>query len=266
MEREVNQELPGLPEQRGIGAPALEKGLDILQVLAAEPGGLTQRQLALRVGRSVSEIFRMLGVLERRGFIARDGRSGEYSLTLQLYRLATQHPPIRRLQHVSLPIMEALAARTGLSCHLSMASGAQFLIVAQAEAPRPMGWVVRLGAVFPLSPEYTSARVLAAFQTGGRRADLLRILAVNAGTSAAQLLPRLEQIAARGYDRAPSEVMSGLTDLSCPILDERGQAIAALALPFLAERHGPRRPDHALAALREAAAEITARIGGPSHL
>ena len=56
--------LPG-----GEVAPALEKGLELLEVLAAEPVGLTQKQLADHVGRSVSEIFRMLGVLQQRGYI-----------------------------------------------------------------------------------------------------------------------------------------------------------------------------------------------------
>jgi hypothetical protein len=42
------------------GAPALEKGLDLLEALALESGGLNQKQLAERVGRSVGEIFCML--------------------------------------------------------------------------------------------------------------------------------------------------------------------------------------------------------------
>src|SRR5918912_2398166 len=88
------------------GAPALEKGLDLLEALAAEPGGLAQKALAQRVGRSVSEIFRMLGVLERRGYIVRDPMTGHYSLTLRLFELANRHPPTRRPQTAALPIME----------------------------------------------------------------------------------------------------------------------------------------------------------------
>jgi DNA-binding IclR family transcriptional regulator len=247
---------------RGGGAPALEKGLDVLETLAAEPAGLTQKQLAERLGRSVSEIFRMLGTLQRRGYIVRDAKSGEYALTLRLFQLATQHPPIRRLQQVALPVMDALAAKTGLACHLGMASGEQFLIVVQAEAPRPMGWMVRLGAAFPLSMEYASARVIAAFQTGGRRADMVRILVQNSALPEAQVSQRLDAIAALGHDMAPSEVAGGLIDLSCPVLDQRGHAIAALTLPFV-----PRMGLHAEAIdviplLCSAAGTISQSIGG----
>ncbi|MGI4945144.1 MAG: IclR family transcriptional regulator, partial [Janthinobacterium lividum] len=159
------------------GAPALEKGLDVLELLAAEADGLTQKQIAEGVGRSVGEIFRMLGVLEQRGYVVRDRRTGDYTLTLQLFRLATQYPPTRRLQQAALPIMEALAASNNLSCHLSVLSGSNFLVAATAEPDWPMGWTVKLGAVFPLSMEYASARVLAAFQHEARQAELAGFIA-----------------------------------------------------------------------------------------
>ncbi|MGH7043902.1 MAG: IclR family transcriptional regulator [Acetobacteraceae bacterium] len=250
------------PATPGGGAPALEKGLDLLEALAAEPAGLTQKQLAVRIGRSVGEIFRMLGVLQRRGYISRDPRTGEYVLTLQLFRLATQHPPTRRLQQVALPIMDALAASTGHSCHLSMASGGQFLIVAQAEPPRPMGWTVKLGAVFPFSMEYASARVIAAFQTGGQREKMVRILVERSGQTAAQISHRLDAIAAIGHDMAASELAGGLTDLSCPVRDERGHAVAALTLPFVPRLGVQAEAAEVVPLLCAAAISISARIGG----
>ena len=79
------------------GAPALEKGLDLLEALSAEARGLSQKQLAERVGRSVGEIFRMLVALERRGYVTRDPATGEYTLTLKLFRIASQFPPTERL-------------------------------------------------------------------------------------------------------------------------------------------------------------------------
>jgi DNA-binding IclR family transcriptional regulator len=53
--------------------PALEKGLDALELLASESEGLTKTEVARRLGRTVSEVFRMLVCLETRGYIARSG-------------------------------------------------------------------------------------------------------------------------------------------------------------------------------------------------
>lgn len=243
------------------GAPALEKGLDLLEALAAAPGGLTQKLLAARVGRSVGEIFRMLGVLERRGYIARDGRSGEYSLTLRLFELATRFPPMDRLQKAALPVMDDLAAATGLGCHLGMASGSHFLIVAKSDPDRPMGWVVRLGAVFPFAMHFVSARVLAAFQPQHRREEMARLLAEQSGIALPDVLAALGDIAAAGFAMAESGTVTGLTDLCCPVLDHAGQAVAALTVPYLPQRGLPTTPETVLPRLREAAGCLSERLG-----
>src|SRR5229473_2180737 len=111
MTQEVNSDDQADPQRPG--APALEKGLDLLEALAAEPNGISQKHLAARVGRSVGEIFRMLGDLEQRGYVVRGPKTGEYGLSLRLFQLATQHPPARRLQQAALPVMEELAAKVG---------------------------------------------------------------------------------------------------------------------------------------------------------
>ncbi|MEJ1975045.1 MAG: IclR family transcriptional regulator [Acetobacteraceae bacterium] len=243
------------------GAPALEKGLDVLELLAAEGGGLTQKQVAERVGRSVSEIFRMLGVLEQRGYVARDRRTGEYTLTLRLFRLATQYPPTRRLQQAALPVMEALAAANNLSCHLSVISGPHFMVAAQVEPDWPMGWTVKLGAVFPLSMAYASARVLIAFQREGRREELAGTMARHDGIDLATVLSALARITRDGGDFGSNDLSPGVTSLSCPVLESSGRAVAALTVPLLREV-GKAVDETAIAArLREAARRISATIG-----
>ncbi|MBV8650773.1 MAG: IclR family transcriptional regulator [Alphaproteobacteria bacterium] len=245
------------------GAPALEKGLDLLEALAEDPGGLTQKALAVRLGRSVGEIFRMLGVLERRAYIARDAATGQYGLTLRLFELANRHPPMRRLQSAALPIMQDLARATGLACHLVMVNADRILVVAQAEPDRQMGWSVKLGAVFALSEHFASARVLAAFQPPARRAAMEAIMAAQPDAAPrAALTRRLDRIARAGYDMAPSEWANGITDISVPIIDHLGEAIAALTVPYLPQIRETVDKDEVLRLQRAAAQRISVAIGG----
>src|SRR5271163_4395689 len=97
--------------------PALEKGLDVLELLAHQPAGLTKSQMARELDRTVSEIFRMLLCLERRGYIAQLSEE-RYSLTLKLFKLVQEHPPTERLIVDALPIMQRLAHDTAQSCHM----------------------------------------------------------------------------------------------------------------------------------------------------
>ena len=56
-------------------APALDKGLDILELLARAHTPLSMTGVAAAIGYSKGEIFRMLQVLEERGYIARETES-----------------------------------------------------------------------------------------------------------------------------------------------------------------------------------------------
>ena len=77
--------LPELPEEKtSYATPALEKGLDVIELLAHQPGGLTKSEISRELKRTVSEIFRMLLCLERRGYIAQVDNE-RYALTLKLF-------------------------------------------------------------------------------------------------------------------------------------------------------------------------------------
>ena len=97
------------PDTSLYSAPALEKGLDILELLADSPAGLTQNQIAAQLGRSASELFRMVEVLERRSYVGRIAQSSAYQLTLKMFELAHRQPPVKRLLETALPRMQALA-------------------------------------------------------------------------------------------------------------------------------------------------------------
>src|SRR6201984_3821544 len=77
-------------------APALEKGLDILELLASVSEALTHSEIASRLGRTLTEVFRMLVCLEERGYISRNGPDERYQLTLKLFEIVHQHPPRHR--------------------------------------------------------------------------------------------------------------------------------------------------------------------------
>src|SRR5665213_1670350 len=89
--------------------PALEKGLDILELFASTSSGLTVSEVARKLNRTVSEIFRMLLCLEQRGYLAQSSNKERYHLTLRLFRLGQEHPPTKRLVTEALPTMHRVA-------------------------------------------------------------------------------------------------------------------------------------------------------------
>src|SRR5512147_1705797 len=196
-------------------APALEKGLDVLELLATEPHGLGLREIAHRLARSPTELYRMLDVLVQRGFLTRLPDT-TYALTLRLFELAHRHPPVDRLLDVAVPHMQALARHTGQSNHLSVHHAARLVVLARAEPLEPMSCLVRQGAHFAFHDDRVSARVITAFQTGPRRELYVGELAGGGKVAPARrqaLVKRLEAIRTRGYETGPSDTLSGVLDI-----------------------------------------------------
>ena len=52
-------------------APALDKGLDILELLAEQKDGLTRAEITKLLGRNASEMYRMLERLVARQYVVR---------------------------------------------------------------------------------------------------------------------------------------------------------------------------------------------------
>jgi len=245
----------------GNQVPALEKGLDILEALALEQEALSQKQLAQRVGRSASEVFRVLQALETRGYIARDIASGRYSLTLKLFELSNVHPPTRRLVQVAVPFMERLANDIRSSCHMVVQHGEQMIVLAQAQPDGLlMGWSVRIGGVFPLSEIYASARTIASHQRPHRRLELAQTMTSNED-SVDRLLKRFETIESAGVEISESTIAPGVRDISTPILNHIGNAAAALTVSHIGEVTDVELLRIA-ATVRDIGRQITLAIGG----
>lgn len=240
-------------------APALEKGLDVLEFLAGEPHGATAAEVARALGRTRSELFRMINCLEARNYVVR-GQDERFRLTARLFELAHRHPPTKVLLDNALPVMRRLAGKASQSCHLGVLHDGAVLIVAQVDAPGFVSVGVHVGALRDLMTSASGATLLA-FQEPEVREFLLQHNDLPPPLRRA-LEQRLKAVAKRGYEERPSAVIRGIIDVSAPILDHRGLAVAALTSPCV-QQSGDFPPlEEVRRLLQQAAAEVTAMIGG----
>ena len=64
-------------------APALEKGLEILEYLSQRATPLSQSEIANGIHKTPNEIYRMLACLEEKGYLIREEISGKYKISLK---------------------------------------------------------------------------------------------------------------------------------------------------------------------------------------
>jgi len=253
--------LPSTEKINSYATPALEKGLDIIELLARQPHGLTKSQIARGLSRTVSEVFRMLLCLEQRGYIAVLDRE-RYTLTLKLFRLVHEHPPTERMITEAFSIMQSFAHDSRQSCHLAVLEDAKVVMLAQMNAPTHAGFYVKQGSVVDIM-ESASGYVVLAYQTSDERNRVLAEWSRQAGKNPPRELDvHLASIREAGYERRSSYQVRGVVNISFPILDTRGVALAALTVPYIRHTSGSLPIDEVTEMLRNAAGRLSIAIGG----
>lgn len=258
----IQSEAGAPAKPRSYAAPALEKGIDIIELLADEPGGLTITEMAQRLGRSISEIFRIIIVMEQRRWLRKDGASDRYSVTYRVLDVAFRATPARSLTQAAASVMHDLALATHQSCHLVVRGEALGMVVERQENIGAVGFGMRLGATIDLVTS-CSGHVLLAFIAAARRNAVIDALTASSPELRDRLLQRLEIVRAQGHEMQPSARTVGVTDISYPVFGFDGHIAAALTIPFLETIDGSQRVtlEESRLLLRDAASRISAGLG-----
>jgi DNA-binding IclR family transcriptional regulator len=244
-------------------APALEKGLDILEVLAGSRLPLSQVELAQTLGRSQGELFRMLTCLEDRGYVGRESESGRFKVTLRLYQLGHQQNAASLLRNAARVPMEWLTEQIGQACHLSVQSGFSLLILMERMPPQRVCLAVGEGSTFPLL-ETTSGRLLLSQLSQEEVATFVTNDETRAQKSPGErkrILSAVQGFRKNGYAVAKSSV-TGVTDIATTVGVRGTDTLAVLVVPCLTRAH-QKRSNNAryFEAVRQSAAEINRNLG-----
>jgi DNA-binding IclR family transcriptional regulator len=209
--------------------PALEKGLDILEALAAADVPQSLGEFAKILERSPNELFRMLNCLEGRGYLSKDPASLRYSLTLKLYELAHTHSPVEAILEAARRPMAELSEQVQESCHLSILHRNDLMVIGQAFGPARTRLSIEIGGKFnPIAT--ASGRLLLAYLSQTERED---ILGLNAAHEPA-LLKTLNRIRKAGISTAEDETYIGVHDVAILIGNPDVSLTAALTVSFIA--------------------------------
>lgn len=223
-------------ENSAYSAPALEKGLDILETLCQCENGLTQQEIASRLGRKLGEIYRMLNALVERNYVANVGNT--YTITSKLFQLSHYHPPTYRLLTEALPIMEGLSRQISFPCDLRVYNNGSLTVIASIQPPNGLGFMTRVGSEIEVAPS-ASGLVLLAFQDPIIKEIRIKESLPNKSDAEIEAFRiSLKEVEEKGFASIKSKQFAGLHAISFPILDMNRNAVAAITVPMLARIDG----------------------------
>lgn len=243
--------------------PAVESAISILETLGtAQPMSLTE--LARKLGLGKSSVYRLLVTLALRGYVEKDPRSDRYQLTYRLFAVGGCAAERLGLREVAQPIMHRLGSQTGETVNLGVLDGFRTVSLYLVESAHPLRIHMRIGGVAAHATA-TGKILLAALEPEelARRLAGRRLEAITPNTikSRAALLKQLTHVREEGFAVDDEECSLGLRCVGAPIRDHRGAVVAALSMVAPCHRLPHDRMPAAVALVREAAREISLRLG-----
>jgi DNA-binding IclR family transcriptional regulator len=254
-------------EQRGI--QSIEVGGALLKALAHAGRALPLKDLAAEAGMAPAKAHPYLVSFSKIGLIAQDAASGRYGLgplAMQLGLISLQ-----QLDPVALATesIELLAAGTGHTVAIAVWGSRGATIVRVARPASAVYVSMRHGTVMSLRGTASGllfaaylprAQVLAALRDEAASAPPDRGAAANARIDP-ELAARLEEVRREGLARVADLLLPGVSALALPVFDARGTIVLALTAIGPSAVFDSRSEGAVAGALREAAQELSMRLG-----
>lgn len=248
----------------GTGIQALDRGLDVLEALAAHDG-ITLTELSAFLGQSAATMYRVLATLEQRRYVETSPERQEWFVGPEAFRLGAAFVRRTNIVERSRSVMRDLMSRTGETSNLGIEREGYVLFVSQVESHETIRAYYPPGARSPLHASGIGKALLSAF-------DEVRLEAFIKATTftrftdktiatAGKLREEVEATRQRGYSFDDEERTIGMRCVAACILNSHSEAVAGISI----SGPTPRMPDARIRKIgllvTEAAREISRRLG-----
>jgi DNA-binding IclR family transcriptional regulator len=259
----VNDQEPGVGRGPDYQVQALVRGLEVLQLVAAEPE-TSLSEVARKLQLSVSQAFRLLATLEAQGYVSkRPGKryvAGPAALVLGHWAVAG-HP----LRQLAAAVLDRLADQTRESVHLVVREGLSTVIADVRESPQAVQVVSPLGKRGALHVG-ASGKLFLAFESPSLLEKVLAAplerFAPSTTLEPGALRAELRRVAEQGVCLAIDDFEPGAYAIGAPIFAAGKRILAALAVAGPVSRLTSEAAARYTSLVRAAAGQLSAALGG----
>lgn len=224
----------GKPRHQTPPIQSLDRGLAILEAVAASTTPVPLKQLADLIGIDRTSVFRLANTLRQRRFLANPKGSNDYILGPTAWRLSRRYgrSVLGTFFH---PYLEELTAKLGETSHFAVREGDRVFFI---DHHLPVGQVVSVaGQTGEFAPLHCTAHGKALLADFDRRAleELLgraplRGYTRNTMTSLARLARVCQQVRRAGYALDDREYLAEVRCVAAPIRDSSGEIVASVGI------------------------------------
>ncbi len=212
---------------------SIERVFDILELLSHEPKGLNLTKVGTSLSLHKSTVYRLLGVLKKRGYIEKEEESGRYRLGPGFVELASLLLNSVELKTEAEPHLRQLSQVTGQTVFLATLQDNEVVYLDKVESFNSLRKYSIIGQRRPLFCTSLGKAMIMSLPAE-RMKELLKgtvfeKYTANTHRNMQALLRDLEICRKRGWAADDEEFEPNVRCLGAPVFDYRGTVVAAVS-------------------------------------
>ncbi|UXU89747.1 DNA-binding transcriptional regulator KdgR [Burkholderia sp. S-53] len=222
-------------------------------------------ELSQQLGMSKTTVHRFLQTLKTLGYVAQEGETDRYRLTIRLFELGSKALESVDLVREADLEMRRIGQLTREAVHLGAFDEDAIIYIHKIDADYGLRMQSRIGRRNPLYSTAIGKVLLAWMSPDEARAVLAGIefrkstaKTLSSADAVMSILPHVRQ---QGYGEDNEEQEDGLMCLAVPVFDRFGRVIAGLSISFPTMRCGADTKAHYIALLMESGRALSERLG-----
>jgi IclR family KDG regulon transcriptional repressor len=217
-------------------APALRRGLDILELFLDAPDGLRVPEITARIGLPRASVHELVGALVDRGYLNATGEPPtRYSLGVKVLQLGGAYEQVLDMASLGRQVARSVASACGETVQVAVRDGRMAVYVVRIDSVHPVRLVSTVGSRLSAHCTAGGKMLLSALDDDELDAlypddDSVVPMTARSIDSRQRLLAELEEVRRRGWSEEFCESNDDAACVAAPVLDARGTCVAAMSI------------------------------------
>ena len=252
--------------EKGATVQAVERALELLELLATHPDGARLGELAHDAGLAPSTAHRLLTTLERRGFAQFGTANRHWHIGRKAFTVGIAYTRWQSFIAAATPFLRRLRDLSRETANLGVLEEGEVITVAQVESREIIRAIASPGGRAPVMNSGMGKAIIASWPDDAIEALVqrhgLRPATEHSLRTRAAVKAEIAQTRARGYAFDNEEFTIGMRCVAAVVWSPFGEAVGAISVSALAARLRQEDMPGMGENVRRLAAELTEIMGG----
>lgn len=243
---------------------SIDRAVAILECFNEEKKELRLSEISEKLGLNKSTAHGIITTLKHHGFISQDEETQKYKLGIRFIEFGDLVTNSLNIRNAALPVIDEVCCKIEETVHVATLDGLDIVWIEKQECTKSIKTSTKIGARLPA---YTTAdgKIILCYQDKDKIKNYLpkKIpkFTSNTITGKVEFIKKLEEARKNGYLIDNEEFVEGIKCVAAPIFDYEGNARFSLSTTGPAFRMTDEKIEELIVIIKEAANEISRRIG-----